>query len=531
MEAGRLREELEAGRIDVDRLFDLLESLSRQLEKANQRIAELEKKIDDLEKRNKDLEKQNDELSKKLGRKTTKLDEPYSMQAEERRRKAQGERRKRKPPKRRGRINTMSKLAQAVRTEQVYPANVPQDDCWLSHTRPVWRLENGRAVLVAYEIYRGPGNRYGTIPAVLGRGEFGIEIMLAIAYQVYVIGLSFDKVAQLFAFFQNLPLRKSQIDAMLRRLARHWESEFDILCELLANSMIVHADETSWSIRSVWAFVTENVRLLCFGVPKDADTLQKILDPATFAGTLISDDAAVYANFTHAQKCWAHLLRKAIKLTLLDPERRMYRQFLDQLLDIYREACRVQLDRRLGDEGRQRKVEGLKHAILDLCGTKTRSPSAQGIEKNFRLLVEELLRLCWANELFTFVTTAAATKPNGEPMPAPGTNNESERTLRRAAEARKTGRTSKTPCGARRQTVITSVIESLRQHLSTFTLASVITEVSRWLTNGKSCFEILRDRLKNAARRRKRPFLTAGTGPPILDRLFPPPTPSSAPSQ
>ncbi len=46
-------------------------------------------------------------------------------------------------------------------------------------------------------------------------------------------------------------------------------------------------------------------------------TLKQILDPATFAGIVFSDDAAVYANFTTAQKCWAHLLRKAIKLTLL----------------------------------------------------------------------------------------------------------------------------------------------------------------------------------------------------------------------
>lgn len=531
MDAKRLRDEFRAGRVDVDRLIDLSVSLSLQLDKANQRIAALEKKIDDLEKRNKDLEKQNDELAKKLGRKTTKLDEPYSMQAEERRREALGERRKRKPPKRRGRIDTMTKLAQAVRTEQVFPANVPQEECWLSHTRPVWRLENGRAVLVAYEVYRGPKSQYGKIPRVLGRGEFGIEIMLAIAYQVYVVGLSFDKVAQLFAFFQNLPLRKSQIDAMLRRLAQHWESEFDILCELLANSMIVHTDETSWSIRSVWAFVSEKARLMFFGVHKDADTLQKILDPTTFAGTLISDDAAVYANFTHSQKCWAHLLRKAIKLILLDPGRRMYRRFLDELLDIYQEACRIQGDRRLGDKGRKRKVEGLKHRIIELCATKTLSRSAQGVEKDFRLLVEELLRLYWADELFTFVTTAPATKPNGEPMPAPGTNNESERTLRRAAEARKTGRTNKTPQGARRQTVITSVIESMRQFLAIFTLASVIEEVSRWLDTGKSCFAALRGRLQRTARRKKMDFLTAGTGPPILDRLFPTPNPASATSQ
>lgn len=53
-----------------------------------------------------------------------------------------------------------------------------------------------------------------------------------------------------------------------------------------------------------------------FGVHKDAEALRQILDPATFAGLVISDDAAVYAKFTPSQKCWAHFLRKAIKLTL-----------------------------------------------------------------------------------------------------------------------------------------------------------------------------------------------------------------------
>ena len=66
----------------------------------------------------------------------------------------------------------------------------------------------------------------------------------------------------------------------------------------------------------MWAFLSEKVRVLFFGVHKDAETLRQILDPATFAGIVISDDAAVYANFTQSQKCWAHLLRKAIKLTL-----------------------------------------------------------------------------------------------------------------------------------------------------------------------------------------------------------------------
>ena len=120
-------------------------------------------------------------------------------------------------------------------------------------------------------------------------------------------------------FFQNLKLRKSQADALLKRLARQWEEEFDVLCLLLENSLVVHTDETGWSIHSVWAFVSEKVRVLFFGVHEDAKTLRQILDPATFAGIVISDDAAVYANFTQSQKCWAHLLRKSIKLTLMEP--------------------------------------------------------------------------------------------------------------------------------------------------------------------------------------------------------------------
>ena len=140
-----------------------------------------------------------------------------------------------------------------------------------------------------------------------------------------------------------------------------------MLCTLLANSLVVHADETSWSINSVWAFLSENARVLFFGVHKDAETLAKILDPAKFAGLAISDDAAVYADFTQSQKCWAHLLRKAIKLTLQRPDNQEYRDFADGLLDVYRRACKVRRDGRLSDAGRQRMVEELDDAVLALC--------------------------------------------------------------------------------------------------------------------------------------------------------------------
>jgi hypothetical protein len=247
----------------------------------------------------------------------------------------------------------------------------------------------------------------------------------------------------------------------------------------------------------VWAFLSEKARLLLFGVHKDAATLAALLDPATFAGLLISDDAAVYAHFIQAQKCWAHLLRKAIKLTLQDPNNADYRLFADRLLEIYREACRAQRDGRLGDAGRARKVAVLDDELFELCCPiwLAELPPLKGLDNDYRLLANEVMRLMLAGELFTFVTAKAVEQPNGETHPVGGTNNEAERTLRNPATARKTGRTSKTMHGARRQTIVTSVLESLRLYLTTFTLPNVIQEVQGWLATGRSCFEELVEKL------------------------------------
>jgi hypothetical protein len=237
--------------------------------------------------------------------------------------------------------------------------------------------------------------------------------------------------------------------------------------------------------------------VLFFGVHKDAETLRQILDPATFAGIVVSDDAAVYGNFSQSQKCWAHFLRKAIKLTLMEPANAEYRQFTDRLLEIYREACRVQRDRRLSAEGRKGKVTLLDDEILELCAqmwVAELSPG-EGPEDEYRRLCNELMRVMLARQLFTFVTAESVEKPNGETLVVSGTNNEAERTLRSPAQARDTGRTNKTVAGARRQTVILSVLESLRQHLSTFTLSSVIEEIRHWCETGRSCFARLAEKL------------------------------------
>ena len=451
---------------------------------------------------------------------TTRLNEPYSVRDEEKRRSAgksgrrkKGRTKQAKPP---GRKPTDQKLDQAEATELCLPEGFGIGECHFVRERAVWRIVDGRAVLTAYEIWHGPGGEKPVIEGVLPRSEFGIEILVALAFQVSVVGLSIDKACAELAFFWELQLSKSQADALLNQLARSWASEFETLCQLLACSAVVHTDETSWSINSVWAFLSEKARVLVFGCRKNADTLAQMLSKDTFDGILVSDDAAVYQGFSLAQKCWAHLLRKAIRLTLLHPENEEYRLFLDGLLAVFHKAKRFAADGRLGDAGRAERVTLLFDDLSDVCvvrcgaevfATDALDKPADETDREFFNLVHEVARLMCAGELFTFVLHPEAD----------ATNNEAERSLRSSAMDRRTGRTSKMARGARRRTVLMSVMESLRLHLPEFHLASVLDEVSRWSRSGESLFSAL--------------LTEFGLDPPTesrLDNMVPLPQPTPA---
>lgn len=476
------------GRVDLPRLFSFLSNSLQQLQATQTQLQETQQQLRTAQDRIEELEK------KLGGPPTPRIDQPYSLRAEEKRQHAKDAKKKNKSKGRRRRHDDKMKLV--ARTEPVYPQGVPPEKCALSHTRLVWRLENGRAVLVAYEVYRGPKNRYGQVPGVVGRCEFGWEIIIAVAHLAYDLGISLDKACSILGFFQDLPLRKSQAESLLKQLAKHCERQFDVLCLLIANSAIVHADETSWSLKSVWAFLSEQARLLLFGVNKDAETLKRILDADVFKGILFSDDAAVYSRFTQMQKCWAHLIRKAIKLTLQDGEDRRYRLLADGLLKIYRDARAIQTDVKLNDAGKLAQVAALEEELAELCYGKVLPTTSRGLEHDYVLLAHEVMRLKDDQSLFTFVTASPPKQPNGMTMPVGGTNNEAERTLRNPAEARKTGRTNKTAAGTRRRTIVTSVLQSLRLYLPAYTLKTVIAETLRWLRTGRSCFEEQLQKLK-----------------------------------
>src|SRR5260221_11301154 len=93
----QLRDDVRTGRIDANRLVDLIATVQRELQAANQRITDLEQRNAELEQRNAELEQQ---VAATSG--TAKLDEPFSMRAEEKRQRVRGKKRRQRKAKGRG---------------------------------------------------------------------------------------------------------------------------------------------------------------------------------------------------------------------------------------------------------------------------------------------------------------------------------------------------------------------------------------------------------------------------------------------
>lgn len=403
----------------------------------------------------------------------------YSLDSEEKRRG-----RRKKAQKSPGRTATLVKVAQAHVCEDVYPEGVDPSECRLARERAVWRILDGRARLIAYRIHMGPDGKEARIPGVLPYSEYGIEVSVTLAFLIYQIGISFEKACVVLGFFTQLELAKSQADSLLNQLAKHWETDFDCLCSLLAHAAVVYMDETGWKVNnqscSLWMFATETLRVFLFGCHKDQPTLKAMLPPDIFKGIGVSDNAAVYGNFQQAQKCWAHLLRKAIRLALLYPNNKRYQTFLDGLLSIYHDAKHAAKDGRLGDFGRAKSEYELSERLGKfLASWDTVKPESMlPHECDFANLVLEFKGLLDAKELFTFVL-----HPEVE-----ATNNLSERTIRGTVQDRKAGRTNKSGAGAHRRSVIVSILESLKASLPAFGFSSVVSEVVRWMKEGMSTF-------------------------------------------
>ena len=216
------------------------------------------------------------------------------------------------------------------------------------------------------------------------------------------------------------------------------------------------------------------------GVGRGKDEMEEVIGKM-FAGTGVSDNYGAYDSiFTKHQLCWAHLLRKAIELMLRYPANKSYRRFYLRLLLIYRQAKRYREDDSLTVEAREAKSLELQSEIVTLCdraGEKIvteKFAEKNDLDKSLVTSVPEATMIRLQNELVSKLECLFVFVEN--PV-VDGTNNQSERDLRREAQVRKAGNTSKSDKGALRRATIISVLATLARRIKDITLTNIMDVV------------------------------------------------------
>ncbi len=480
----------------------------------------------ELAQANAELARANAELTarlKELEEKLAKLEALLASQAKAKSSKApvftenysldRNETSEKKPKKKStGRKPSDAKRHLVTDTIEVFADGVDQAQCVRHRSQFAWRMIDGKAVYLCYDIYDLPDSTDLPMPPGLrnSRSEFGIEIILILAFLHYWVGVSIDNAIQIMNFFTGLNLPKSQADSLLSQLATDWNEQYDTIAELIALQTIVYIDETGWKVGDkscyTWIFSTSMHVLFRCGVSRKKTEATDVLGDS-FAGIGVTDDYAAYKNmFSEHQLCWAHLIRKAIKLMLQNPEEKEYIEFWDQLCSIYHDAKEFSKDVAAsvaGDplhttEGRRVVIGKLEARIAELCDRRDETiitakaaakvqpaiePTASHVASFINLQRELADNVAC---LFVFVE-----HPEVEP-----TNNRSERNVRREAEIRKGARTSKTANGAKRRGTIVTVFASLQTRIANFTLANMMAEVERWANAGASLFQTELDAIK-----------------------------------
>lgn len=479
----------------IDDITLLLTQVGMRLDEQEQQIHEQEQQIQEQEQRIQELVAENERLKTLLkekgaskGSKPPKFTEDYSVD------KHKGRGKSKRGRQSTGRRPQHSKVSLIDDYVDVYEPGVAKSGCIERRQQYVWRIIDGKARYICYRLFARPETQQ--LPTIAGvrnsLSEYGIEIILIVSYLHYWVGISLDNACGVVQFFTGLALSKSQSNALLEQLSRDWQEQYDTIAELLSCQLVLYIDETGWQVGSdscyTWAFSTAMHVLFRCGVGRGKAEAQAIIGEQ-FEGIGVTDDYGAYRSlFSEHQLCWAHLLRKAIKLMLQHPEEQAYKAFLDDLYRIYQQAVRWQKDRRLST-GRAEKVTGLKARILKLCTDasididKDKMPTHR---QTFIRLQKELVN--GLDALFVFVA-----HPQVEP-----TNNRSERNVRREAEVRKGGRTSKTQKGAARRGIIMTVLATLNTRFESFTLEILLAEITRWVDTGISLFQAELANLKQA---------------------------------
>ena len=211
---------------------------------------------------------------------------------------------------------------------------------------------------------------------------------------------------------------------------------------------VKHADETGWPCNGAhgqyaYGFFAEDVALYRFRKTRRGEVAAAVFGAGEPHGVLVTDRYTGYDRPWRGdrQYCYAHILRKLLRLLRKEPDNKEYRAFVPPMAEQLRAAMKLR-SRGLPPGDFAREAEAIKSRIVELAGRSARDPELQSAQNIFREHADRMYH--WAR---------------GPDIPAE--NNRAERGVRGLVIARKTSFGGQSEGALRVREVNQSVMETL----------------------------------------------------------------------
>lgn len=151
------------------------------------------------------------------------------------------------------------------------------------------------------------------------QGRFGVNLIVLVIFLKFIVRGVLRKTVTFLDTSFAMKLAPASIQAIISRVAKAGEKEYELLKVKLHEARIVFIDETSFSVLGknwwVWVFRTDTDVLFVIRNSRGNNVLDEILGKA-YTGIVVCDCWRAYDFLSNAsiQRCWAHLLRKSKEL-------------------------------------------------------------------------------------------------------------------------------------------------------------------------------------------------------------------------
>lgn len=275
------------------------------------------------------------------------------------------------------------------------------------------------------------------------------------------MGIPYRKIERIFSVGYGLEVSPGGLARGGQRLARQGQPTYARLMQVLRESAVVNADETSWKIAGekawLWVFTNQEVSVYTIDPTRAHEVAERVLGEE-FDGVLGCDCFPAYDPLAYRQqKCLGHLLKRCSRIALMENEEGV--AFSQKVTHLLRRAIKLKARKSEMSPHGYRVARGKVEAALDrLLAQEATDPEAA---KLLKLLTKQRLRLL----TFLYVDEVDAT------------NNIAERAIRPAVIVRKISAGNRSHQGADAHAILASIIQTCRQQERDF--LDVATELLR----------------------------------------------------